>query len=325
MKFTVTALALSTVILLGACSKKQEAPPPEVQEEKQEKSQEKAQVENPAQVGEFYITNQQGPVSIYSLADYSKLGEISVGEGGRGVGIADNEKLLAVAVPASNDIAIIDLATREALRRISVGDKPETIQALGAAAYAALGMALSANGEHIIVPNETDDTISIYELETAKLIKTIQIREYGMRPRSITRSPNGEQFAVTLEYSNKILLLDSDYNITQEIFTGEVPYGISYNRAGTEIVVTLARGKAIQVFDTKTFELKRELPIGERCLHFSFTPDDKKLVVACGRSNSVLVLNAETGELIKELPEPDRMPWGVVMSPESVGSPGSAD
>lgn len=348
MKFKMIALALSTAILLAACSKQEEAPPPVVKET----TLEAVPLANPAPQGKFYITNQEGPVSIYSLADYSKLGEISVGQGGRGMGLVDDERLLAVAVPATNDIAIIDLATRTVVRRVLVGHNPEIVRVQGMLAYTtldpqakgsptklavidlstgektreldvglqALGMELSADGEHILVTHEANETISVHELETGKLLKTIETREYGIRPRGIARSPNGDHFAVTLEYGNKILILDRDYTITQEIPTGEVPYGISYNRAGSEIFVALARGKAIQVFDTETFELKREIPIGERCLHFSLTPDDKNLVVACGRSNTVLVLNAETGELIKELPEPDKVPWGVMMLPKSVGS-----
>lgn len=98
-----------------------------------------------------------------------------------------------------------------------------------------------------------------------------------------------------------------------------MPYGVTYTRDGSEIVVALARGKAIQVFDAKTLELKREMPVGERCWHFSFTPDDKQLIVACGRSNNILVLDYATGNLIKDIPE-GNMPWGVMVSPKSVGS-----
>lgn len=348
MKFRVIALALSTTVLLAACSKQEEVSTPAVEET----TLKEVPLANPAPQGKFYITNQKGPVSIYSLADYSKLGEISVGQGGRGMGLVDDERLLAIAVPATNDIAVIDLASRTVVRRVPVGHNPEIIRVQGMLAYATLdpqakgsptklavfdlstgektkeldvglnvlGMELSADNKHILLTHDANETLSVHELETGKLLKTIETREYGIRPRGIARSPNGEHFAVTLEYSNKILILNSDYTITQEIPTGEVPYGISYNRAGTEIFVALARGKAIQVFDTETFKLKREIPIGERCLHFSLTPDDENLVVACGRSNSVLVLDAETGELIKELPEPERMPWGVVVMPKSVGS-----
>jgi YVTN family beta-propeller protein len=94
---------------------------------------------------------------------------------------------------------------------------------------------------------------------------------------------------------------------------------VTYNRDGSEIVVALARGKAIQVFDAKTLELKREMPVGDRCWHFSFTPDDKQLIVACGRSNNILVLDYASGNVIKDIPE-GNMPWGVMVAPKSVGS-----
>lgn len=368
MALKMGVLALGMAVALAACSKKEEATAPEAA------TPEVAEAAAPP--GVFYITNQKGPVSIYSLADYSKIGEINVGEGGRGVGITDDGQLLAVAVQATDDMAIIDLATSKVIRRAPVGENPEYIRVQGDLAYAAFeplaeggpppkpgsaeakaleekregirdelpaqvaiinlktgekvkqvtagveteGLELSADGKHLIVTNEADENVTVHDIESGELIKTIDTREMGIRPRGIKRSPDGSKFAVTLEYGNKIVILDKEYNVAAEIPTGEVPYGITYNRDGSEIYVALARGKAIQVFDANSYELKREMPVGERCWHFSFTPDDKHLVVACGRSHNVLVLDAQTGDLIKELAEPDRMPWGVMMNPKSVGS-----
>lgn len=365
MKLRMKVLALGVAVTLAACSKKEEAVTPEAAAPVE-------QVATPQAV--VYVTHQNGPVTVYSLADYSKIAEIAVGEGGRGVGLTDDGKLLVVAVKETKDLAIVDTATKQVVRRVPVGINPEFVRVLGNLAFVAYepsskggpppkpgsaeaaaiekereegdelpaqvaiidlvkgekikeitagfeteGIEFSADGKHIIVTNEADENVSVHDIETGEKIKQIDTKSYGIRPRGVKRSPNGEQFVVTLEYGNKMLILDKDYNVVNEAPTGEVPYGVTYSRDGSEIVVALARGQAIQVFDAQTLELKREMPVGERCWHFSFTPDDSQLVVACGRSNNILVLDYATGNVIKDIPE-GNMPWGVMMSPKSVGS-----
>ncbi|HEX4843163.1 MAG TPA: cytochrome D1 domain-containing protein [Limnobacter sp.] len=364
--WTRSAIVLGLALALGACSKKEETVAPEAAAPAVEPAA--------APTGVFYITHQEGPVTVYSLADYSKVAEINVGEGGRGVGLSEDGKLLVVAVKETKDLAIVDTATREVVRRVPVGINPEFVRVLGNLAFVAYepaakggpppkpgsaeakalekereegdelpaqvaiidlvkgekikeitagfeteGIEFSADGKHIIVTNEADENVSIHSIETGEKIKQIDTKEYGIRPRGVKRAPDGEHFVVTLEYGNKMLILDKAYNVVQEAPTGEVPYGVTYTRDGSEIVVALARGKMIQVFDAETLALKREMPVGDRCWHFSFTPDDKQLIVACGRSNNVLVLDYATGQLVKEIPEGHR-PWGVMVSPKSVGS-----
>jgi YVTN family beta-propeller protein len=364
MKFKTSAIALGLAVALAACSKKEEAVALEAA----------APVEQAAPQAVAYVTHQDGPVTIYSLADYTKIGEINVGEGGRGVGLTEDGKLLVVAVKETKDLAIVDTATNQVVRRVPVGINPEFVRVLGNLAFVAYepaskggpppkpgsaeakaiekereegdelpaqvaiidlvkgekikeitagfeteGIEFSADGKHIIVTNEADENVSVHDIETGEKIKQIDTESYGIRPRGVKRSPDGEQFVVTLEYGNKMLILDKNYNVINEAATGEVPYGVTYTRDGSEIVVALARGKAIQVFDAKTLELKREMPVGDRCWHFSFTPDDTQLIVACGRSNNILVLDYATGNVIKDIPE-GNMPWGVMVSPKSVGS-----
>jgi YVTN family beta-propeller protein len=364
MKLTTTVIALSIAVALAACSKKEEKIAPEAV----------APAEQTAPQAVAYVTHQNGPVTIYSLADYSKIGEINVGEGGRGIGLTDDGKLLVVAVKETKDLAIVDTTTNQVIRRVPIGINPEFVRVLGNLAFVAYepasksgpppkpgsteakaiekqreegdelpaqvaivdllkgekikeitagfeteGIEFSADGQHIIVTNEADENVSVHSIETGEKIKQIDTEKHGVRPRGVKRSPDGEHFAVTLEYGNKVLVLNKEYNVINETATGEVPYGITYNRDGSEILVALARGKAIQVFDAKTLELKREIPVGERCWHFSFTPDDKQLIVACGRSNNIMVLDYATGNLIKDIQE-GNMPWGVMVSPKSVGS-----
>jgi YVTN family beta-propeller protein len=341
MKFKTGAVALGLAVALAACSKQEETTTLGAAEQATTQTAPQAVA---------YVSQQDGPVAIYSLADYTKIGQIKVGKGAHGLGLTEDGKLLVLAVKESKDLAIVDTATNKVVRRVPVGLNPEFVRVQGNLAFVAYQPAhvaiidllkgekireittgqrtenieFSSDGKHMIVTNEANDNLSVYDIETGEKINQIDTESHGIRPGAIKRSPDGEHFVVTLEYSNKILILDESYDVIHEASTGEVPFSATYTRDGSEIVVALARGKAIQVFDSKTLALTREIPVGERCLHFGFTPDDKHLIVACSGSENIMVLDYSTGTLIKDISE-SNIPLEVIISPkpaESKSSPG---
>ena len=203
-------------------------------------------------------------------------------------------------------IAIVDLAKGEKIREIVGGPETE-------------GIEFSSNGKEIVITNEADNTITVHNIESGELVKTIHTHEYGDRPRGIKVSPDGKTYLATLEYGNKFMVLDTDYNVLRTVDTGKVPYGISFDATGEHIYVAANKEKALQVFDAKTYEKIKDIPTGNRCWHFSFTPDDKQLLLACGKSDAVFVIDTEKQEVTKQIPVTD-MPWGVVTYPKSMGS-----
>lgn len=203
-------------------------------------------------------------------------------------------------------VAVVDLKQGKVVREITGGMETE-------------GIEFSADGKKILVTNEADENITVHDIQTGKLLKTVDTKPYGNRPRGIKLSPSGKLYVGSLEYGNKLVVLDSDYNVTKVVPTGEVPYGLAFDREGKHLYVALAKGKALQVFDTQTWKEVRQIPTGDRCWHFTFTPDDKQLLVACGRSNEVVVIDAKSMQLIKRI-EDKKLPWGVVTYPKAYGS-----
>jgi YVTN family beta-propeller protein len=203
-------------------------------------------------------------------------------------------------------IAVVDLKEGKVIRAITGGMETE-------------GIEFSADGKHIVVTNEADENLTVHEIATGKLVKTIPTKSYGNRPRGIKMAPDGKSYAATLEYGNKLLVLNDKFDVVKVVSTGEVPYGLAFDRKGERLFVALAKGKALQVFDTKTYEQIKKVPIGERCWHFTFTPDDNQILVACGRSHEVVVIDAKTLEPVKHI-EGKKLPWGIVTYPKSVGS-----
>lgn len=203
-------------------------------------------------------------------------------------------------------IAIVDLVKGEKIRDIVGGPETE-------------GIEFSADGKEIVITNEADNTITVHNIESGELVKTIHTEEYGNRPRGIKVSPDGQTYLATLEYGNKFMVLDTDYNLVRTVDTGKVPYGIAFDSKGERIYVAANKEKALQVFDAKTYEKIKDIPTGDRCWHFTFTPDEKNILLACGKSDAIFVIDTDKLEVTKQIAVPN-MPWGIVTYPKSMGS-----
>ncbi|HSI25535.1 MAG TPA: hypothetical protein VK952_07920 [Methylotenera sp.] len=207
-------------------------------------------------------------------------------------------------IPAK--IAVVDLAKGEKVREITGGPETE-------------GIEFSADGSKLVITNEADNTVTVHDIASGKLLKTIATHEYGDRPRGIKVSPDGNTYLATLEYGNKFMVLDKDFNLLRTVPTGETPYGIAFDKSGEHIYVAANKSKTLEMYDAKTYKKIKEAPTGNRCWHFSFTPDDKQILLACGKSDAVLVYNAETLEQTGQVEVKD-LPWGLVTYPKAMGS-----
>lgn len=203
-------------------------------------------------------------------------------------------------------IAVVDLVEGKLIREITGGPETE-------------GIEFSADGKLLVITNEADNTITVHDIESGELVKTIKTTEYGKRPRGIKLSPDGSTYLATLEFGNQYLVLDKDFNVTKVVNTGETPYGVAFDEAGKLIYVATNRAHKLEVYDASTHEMVNSAESGKRCWHFSFTPDNQKILLACGKSDDVYVYNTSDMSLSTKIDVPG-MPWGVLTYPKSMGS-----
>jgi DNA-binding beta-propeller fold protein YncE len=159
----------------------------------------------------------------------------------------------------------------------------------------------------------------VYDIKTRKLLNTVKLTTFGDRPRGIKMSPNGQRFAVTLEFSSRLLLLNENLDVLLMANTGALPYGVSFSPDGSQILVASNRDKLLQIFDAKTLERIKDIPTGERCWHFSYTPDNQNILMACGKSSEIVVVDTKTWEVSSRIPDAQNS-WGIVTWPKSLGS-----
>lgn len=183
------------------------------------------------------------------------------------------------------------------------------------------GLEFSPDGKLMIVANEAQNNLGVYDIATGKQVKNINLESYGRRPRGVKVSPHKDLYAVTMEGSGTLLLLDPNFNVLHATQTAAKPYGVAFDQSGTRIFVVAAAAQKLQVFAADTLQQIGEAPLGKRCWHFTFTPDDSRLLFACGRSDDVYVIDAKTYKQIKVIGG-FQTPWGIVTYPRAYGSLG---
>jgi YVTN family beta-propeller protein len=183
------------------------------------------------------------------------------------------------------------------------------------------GVEFSRDGKLMLVANEAQDNIGVFDETTGTHLRDVDLKAYGIRPRGLKASPLGTGYAVTMEASGTLLSLDLDLNVIKSVPTAAKPYGIAFDRAGKRIFVSAAVARKLQVFSADSLQLLAEVPTAQRCWHFTFTPDDSKILLACGRSNNVVVIDANSYKPVTTI-EGFKLPWGIVTYPKSYGSLG---
>lgn len=194
-------------------------------------------------------------------------------------------------------IAIVDIGKGKVLREITSGPETE-------------GIEFSPDGKKMIVTNEADHTITVHSIKSGKLLKTIPTSKFGERPRGIKVSPDGKTYVASLEFGNKLLVLNDRLDPLRTVDTGKTPYGVAFDSTGKHIFVAASRENVLQVFDAVSFAKIKDIPTGERCWHFTFTPDNRQILVACGKSDEVVVIDVEKLEVSKRIASKG-LPWGL--------------
>jgi YVTN family beta-propeller protein len=90
--------------------------------------------------------------------------------------------------------------------------------------------------------------------------------------------------------------------------------GINLTDDGGTAFIDLGPANRVAVVDTKTYEVKKYLLVGQRVWHNAFSPDGKFLYTANGLSNDMSVIDVADLTVTQSVPV-GQSPWGVVVAP----------
>jgi YVTN family beta-propeller protein len=203
---------------------------------------------------------------------------------------------------AADGIALVDVAQRKFLRKISAGSDPEEF-------------ALSADGKQLYVSNEDVGTASVLNIESGKVEHIIVV---GREPEGAGASPDGSTFYITCETGGDVFVIDAKgYKVIAHMTVNPRPRSIDFLPDGTRAFVPSESVGELNVVDSVDYKVLKtiKLPEHTRPMKVRVAPGGKTVYVSGGRSGTVVALDTATYEVQNTIKVGTR-PWGLAISPD---------
>jgi YVTN family beta-propeller protein len=159
----------------------------------------------------------------------------------RDLAVSPDGKTLLAALNLADSAAVVNTKTRK-VRYVSVGHYP-------------YGAAITNDGKYGLVTGETEGTVSVINLASAKVTKTIQVGAHLSHPEGMAVDPrhpfafvaiaNDDQVAVI---NTKTLRLKRTLSVARPKGTGTTPSQVSVTRDGCDLLSADSGEDAIAVF-----------------------------------------------------------------------------
>jgi YVTN family beta-propeller protein len=196
---------------------------------------------------------------------------------------------IIVANKSGNDVYFIDRASGAVRTKLPTGLEPHEVE-------------VSDDGRLAVVCNygnreEPGNTLSVYEVEKASLLRTIDLGEHT-RPHGMQWLAGTSKMLVTTEGSRHLLVVDVEKGaIVQALYTDQ---DISHMVAATPdhqraFVPSLRSGK-VSVFDLVADTLIAQLDSGAGAEGIAVSPDGKEVWVTNRAENTLAIFDTESLE-----------------------------
>jgi YVTN family beta-propeller protein len=121
---------------------------------------------------------------------------------------------------------------------------------------------IAADGRRAYVSNGADNTVTVVDLETAKVVATIAPPGIK-RPDGCATSPDSKKVYVAAMDSKAVVILSADTNeVVKQVEVGEEPRRILFSPDGRRIFVSCEGAEALTVLDAATDAVVDELKVG---------------------------------------------------------------
>lgn len=200
----------------------------------------------------------------------------------KGIATLPNGQLIYVSESGSNDIAIIEAASRKVLLRTKTPPGPGRL-------------AVTPNGYFLLVLNTASGQLTVISTGNQSVSGSVKV---GGMPTAMAVSNDSKHVYITNRLSNTVSVVDlGSRQVVATLPTGNAPTGLAISRNNEKLFVACARDNAIIIFDLKTNQKSGEvrLPLDlEFPGHLELTPDGKKLFVTSEAAESLGLMDLET-------------------------------
>ena len=155
--------------------------------------------------------------------------------------------------------------------------------------------------------NEKDNTVSVIDLSTMKVVKTIQT---GQRPRGMALTGDGSRLLVCVGDSNRIDMYDTKtWNVVSSINTPDPEYAALRQPGDNPLYVSNENNALITVWDINTRKVIVQMPTGVEPEGMAVSPDGQLVVNTTETTNMAQFFSYETGKNLANVLVPPRPRW----------------
>ena len=155
--------------------------------------------------------------------------------------------------------------------------------------------------------NEKDNTVSVIDLSTMKVVKTIQT---GQRPRGMALTGDGSRLLVCLGDSNRIDIYDTKtWKVVSSINMPDPEYAALRQPGDNPLYVSNENNALITVWDINAHKVIVQMPTGVEPEGMAVSPDGQLVVNTTETTNMAQFFSYETGKNLANVLVPPRPRW----------------
>src|SRR6266852_3362758 len=189
---------------------------------------------------------------------------------------ASAETRVFVTNEKSDDVTVIDAATRTVVGTIRVGKRPR-------------GVAVSPDGRRVYVSNSNSDSVSVIDARDLTVLTTVPA---GLDPEGLTLDKAGTRLYVVNENELAVTVLDvASMSVVQKIEVGKEPETAVLSPDGRWVVVSNETSNDVYVIETATNTVVKKIPVPKNPRGMRFTPDSRRLFVASEQAHEISVID----------------------------------
>jgi YVTN family beta-propeller protein len=247
-----------------------------------------------------YADRSADGIAVINCATNKVIDKLQAGIDPENLALLPDDSLLFVSNEDVSSASIIDLRSRNIVKKIDVGEEPEGV---------------ATDGKRVYITCETTNNVYVIDAATHQVLTKF---ETAQRPRAAAFLPDDSKAYITCESGGAICVVDvTTSRVIKTIKppgTNVRPMGMAISADGNRVFVSTGRGGSIVVIDPAKDEVVGKVAnVGARPWGLALSPDGSRLFSANGPSNDVSVIDTDAMKVIGKI-KAGSSPWGVAVA-----------